>query len=59
VGRVIPGWTEALQKMHVGDRWELYVPTNLAYNDNPPPRSGIQPGEMLIFQIELVGIVER
>ena len=37
VKRVIPGWTEALQKMHVGDKWQLFVPSKLAYGMNPPP----------------------
>src|SRR3990172_11859862 len=35
VDEVIPGWTEALQKMKVGDKWELYVPAALAYDMQP------------------------
>jgi len=55
VNQVIPGWTEALQKMHVGDKWQLFVPSKLAY-DMEPPRPPIEPGSMLVFEIELVGI---
>ncbi len=58
VGRVIPGWTEALQKMHVGDKWQLFVPARLAYNMDPPGPP-IEPGSMLIFEIELLGIVTQ
>ena len=55
VGGVIDGWNEALQKMKVGDKWELYVPSELAYNMDPPG-DPIEPGSMLIFEIELLGI---
>jgi FKBP-type peptidyl-prolyl cis-trans isomerase len=58
VGRVIPGWTEALQKMKVGDKWQLFIPAELAYGNNPDPSSGIEPGAMLIFEVELVEIVK-
>ena len=53
--RVIPGWTEALQKMHVGDKWQLYVPSKLAYGMQPPGPP-IEAGSMLVFDIELLGI---
>jgi FKBP-type peptidyl-prolyl cis-trans isomerase len=57
VGRVIPGWNEALQKMKVGDKWQLYVPAALAYDMDPPPDAPmIEPGSMLIFEVELLGI---
>jgi FKBP-type peptidyl-prolyl cis-trans isomerase FklB len=56
VGQVIPGWTEALQKMHVGDKWQLFIPSGLAYDMEPPPGSAIEPGSMLVFEIELLGI---
>ncbi len=58
VNQVIPGWTEALQKMHVGDKWQLFVPSKLAY-DMDPPRPPIEPGSMLVFEIELVDIVKK
>jgi FKBP-type peptidyl-prolyl cis-trans isomerase FklB len=57
--RVIPGWTEALQKMHVGDKWQLYVPAKLAYGMNPPPGTPIEPGSLLVFDIELLDIVKQ
>jgi FKBP-type peptidyl-prolyl cis-trans isomerase len=58
VNQVIPGWTEALQKMHVGDRWQLFVPSKLAY-DMDPPRPPIEPGSMLVFEIELLDIAKK
>jgi len=55
VNRVIRGWTEALQMMKTGSKWELYIPSTLAYGDMP---SGpiIEPGSTLIFEVELLGI---
>jgi FKBP-type peptidyl-prolyl cis-trans isomerase FklB len=58
VNRVIPGWTEALQKMHVGDKWQLYVPAKLAYGMNPPGPP-IEAGSTLVFDIELLEIVKQ
>ena len=55
VGGVIPGWTEALQKMRVGDKWQLFIPPELAYGSNPPG-STIEPNSLLVFEIELLGI---
>ncbi len=52
--RVIRGWTEALQMMKVGSKWELYIPSALAYGDMGNPN--IEPGSTLIFEIELVSI---
>jgi FKBP-type peptidyl-prolyl cis-trans isomerase FklB len=56
VNRVIPGWTEALQKMRVGDKWQLFVPAKLAYGLQPPGPP-IEPNSTLIFEVELLGIV--
>lgn len=54
ITQVIPGWTEALQLMPVGSKWELYVPYNLAYGDRD---SGpIAAYSDLIFEVELLGI---
>ncbi len=58
VNRVIDGWTEALQLMHVGDKWQLYIPADLAYGDSPPGPP-IKPGSVLIFDIELLSIVGK
>jgi FKBP-type peptidyl-prolyl cis-trans isomerase FklB len=55
VNRVIRGWTEALQMMKVGAKWELYLPPSLAYGDNGMPPN-IEPGSALIFEVELLGI---
>src|ERR1700739_3421009 len=58
VGGVIKGWTEALQLMPVGSKWELYIPADLAYGDNPPPGAPITPGATLVFEGELLSIGE-
>ena len=55
VNQVIPGWTEALQKMRVGDKWQLFIPGKLAYGMKPPGPP-IEPNSLLIFEIELLGI---
>jgi FKBP-type peptidyl-prolyl cis-trans isomerase len=59
VDEVIPGWTEALQKMRVGDKWQLFVPADLAYRMTPPPDSGIEPNCMLVFDVELLEILPQ
>ena len=58
VNRVIPGWTEALQKMKVGDKWRLYIPSRLAYGPQGTPGGPIPPFSVLIFDIELLDIVK-
>ncbi|MDC1528870.1 FKBP-type peptidyl-prolyl cis-trans isomerase [Gammaproteobacteria bacterium] len=55
VGGVIPGWTEALQLMKVGDKWKLYIPYQLAYGANGAG-GVIGPYQALIFEVELLGI---
>lgn len=57
LGGVIKGWTEALQLMPVGSKWELYLPADLAYGDHPPSPD-IAPGSTLIFEVELLSIGE-
>lgn len=55
VSGVIPGWVEALQMMQVGDKWEITIPSDLAYG--PGGTSGpIGPNETLIFEVELLSI---
>jgi FKBP-type peptidyl-prolyl cis-trans isomerase len=55
VNGVIPGWTEALQRMKVGDKWQLFVPAKMAYGANPPGPP-IEPNSMLVFEVELLGV---
>lgn len=56
VGGVIQGWVEALQLMPVGSKWQLYIPSNLAYGTHGAGQS-IGPNETLIFDVELLAIV--
>lgn len=51
---LIPGWIIALQQMHPGDRWEIYIPAEQGYGRFNQP--GIPGGSTLIFDIELIGV---
>merc|ERR1719436_2207367 len=53
--QVIKGWTEAMQMMVEGDKWELYIPSDLAYGDRGSPPK-IPGGSVLIFTIEILKI---
>ena len=54
VGRIIPGWREALQLMKPGAKYQLFIPPQLAYDMRSPPE--IPPGSMLLFDVELLSV---
>jgi FKBP-type peptidyl-prolyl cis-trans isomerase FklB len=58
VSGVIKGWTEALQLMPVGSKWQLFVPSDLAYGERSPGPE-IAPDSTLIFEVELVSIQNK
>ena len=51
---LIEGWIIAMQQMHIGDKWEIYIPAEMGYGKFSQP--GIPGGSVLIFEIELLGI---
>lgn len=55
VGGVIKGWTEALQLMKIGSKYQLFIPPNLAYADHSPGPQ-IPPNSLLIFEVELMNV---
>ncbi len=56
VNQVIPGFSEAIRMMNVGSTYEVFIPPSIGYGDFPPPNSDICPGQVLIFEIELLDI---
>lgn len=54
---VIPGWTEALELMKPGAKWQLFIPPELAYGQRPMPKVG--PNSVLIFEVELLEVLPQ
>ena len=54
LSNLIDGWIIAMQQMHVGDQWELYIPAEMGYGKYSQP--GIPGGSTLIFEVELLGV---
>lgn len=55
----VEGFREALTLMNTGARYRFWLPPDLAYGDDPPPGSGIEPGDILVFDIEMLEFVSR
>jgi len=59
LNQVIPGWTIGLQKMKVGSKFILYIPSDLGYGERVRQGSPIGPNQALIFEVELLDIVKE
>ena len=57
VSKFVPGWTEALQRMKVGDKWLVTIPPSLGYGEEG--FQSIGPNELLIFELELLDVVKK
>jgi len=57
LNRVIKGWTISVQKMKPGDKWEILIPSELAYGSRGAPGGKIGPNETLLFEIELLKVL--
>ncbi|PKQ46935.1 FKBP-type peptidyl-prolyl cis-trans isomerase [Confluentibacter flavum] len=58
IGQVIKGWTEGLQLMSVGSKYKFFIPQDLAYGASPRQGGPIQPFAALVFEVELLEIVQ-
>jgi FKBP-type peptidyl-prolyl cis-trans isomerase len=56
VNKLIPGWTEALQLMRIGDKWHIVIPANLAYGARGAGDGAIPPNQVLVFDMELLSV---
>lgn len=56
VGQVIPGWTEAIQLMRPGAKWQVFIPSDLGYGERGTPNGEIPPNSVLIFDVELLSV---
>lgn len=56
--QVIPGWTEGLQLMKEGAKYKFFIPQDLAYGANPRPGGPIKPFMPLVFEVELIKVVD-
>ena len=54
VSDVVPGWTEVLQQMRVGDEWVVYLPPALGYGEQGRP--GIPPNAVMVFRLKLLEV---
>jgi len=59
VNRVIKGWTEALQLMAVGSKWQLFIPSQLAYGESGAGDGDVPPNSTLVFEVELISIAPK
>lgn len=57
-GQLIPGWVVALQLMHVGDKWQIVVPSEMAYGKTGVGDGLIPPDQTLVFEVELLKITK-